>query len=100
MRPSPSACVYVAELVRPGRLASTRHWSSGTATVLGRVGLPTGYAGASFEELHAAMKVDKKSRGDQLRFVVLDDLARAARPRRPVRGAPPRRRTTAIGGDR
>jgi 3-dehydroquinate synthase len=43
--------------------------------VFGRVGLPTGYAGASFEELHEAMKVDKKSRGNQLRFVVLDDLA-------------------------
>ena len=42
---------------------------------LSRVGLPTSYDAASFEDLHAAMKVDKKARGSQLRFVVLDDLA-------------------------
>ena len=41
------------------------------ATAFGRVGLPTGYAGAPYDELRAAMAVDKKSRGDQLRFVVL-----------------------------
>jgi len=41
-----------------------------------RVGLPTTYDGASFEELHDAMRVDKKTRGSQLRFVVLDALAR------------------------
>ena len=67
-------CVFVAELAgRAGTLAPgvvARHHA-----VLARVGLPTTYAGASFEELHAAMKVDKKSRGSQLRFVVLADLA-------------------------
>jgi 3-dehydroquinate synthase len=36
--------------------------------------LPTGYAGAGYDELRAAMAVDKKSRGDQLRFVVLHDV--------------------------
>jgi 3-dehydroquinate synthase len=39
-----------------------------------RVGLPTTYD-APFDDLHEAMKVDKKARGSQLRFVVLDDLA-------------------------
>jgi 3-dehydroquinate synthase len=38
--------------------------------------LPTSYHGASWGQLHEAMKVDKKSRGDQLRFVVLDGLAK------------------------
>ncbi|MCW2766336.1 MAG: 3-dehydroquinate synthase [Nocardioides sp.] len=68
-------CVYVAELARrTGQLApevADRH-----RTAFGRVGLPTTYDGASFDELHAAMKLDKKSRGSQLRFVVLSDLAR------------------------
>lgn len=45
-------------------------------TAYGRVGLPTTYDGASFEELLATMRVDKKSRGALLRFVVLDDVAR------------------------
>lgn len=67
-------CVYVAELARrTGHLSPDivdRHRS-----VFGRVGLPTTYYGASFEDLHAAMKIDKKSRGSQLRFVVLADLA-------------------------
>jgi 3-dehydroquinate synthase len=66
--------VFVAELARqagvlPDEVAA-RH-----ATAFGRVGLPTGYAGAGYDELRAAMAVDKKSRGDQLRFVVLHDLA-------------------------
>ncbi|GAB3762878.1 3-dehydroquinate synthase [Nocardioides ginsengisegetis] len=67
-------CVYVAELAaRAGTLAPevvARHH-----TAFAHVGLPTTYSGASFEELHAAMKVDKKARGSQLRFVVLTDLA-------------------------
>ncbi|MFC4786173.1 3-dehydroquinate synthase [Nocardioides sp. MAHUQ-72] len=68
-------CVYVAELARragtlSGEVADRHH------TAFAHVGLPTTYSGASFEELHAAMKVDKKSRGSQLRFVVLSDLAR------------------------
>lgn len=67
-------CVFVAELARrAGRLddaTADRH-----AAVFGSVGLPTGYRGASYDDLHAAMKVDKKSRGNTLRFVVLDGLA-------------------------
>ena len=67
-------CVFVAELAaRAGTLAPdvvARHHSA-----FAHVGLPTTYSGASFEDLHAAMKVDKKARGSQLRFVVLTDLA-------------------------
>jgi 3-dehydroquinate synthase len=67
-------CVYVAELAaRAGSLAPEvvdRHRKA-----FSRVGLPTTYDAASFDDLHAAMKVDKKARGSQLRFVVLDDVA-------------------------
>jgi 3-dehydroquinate synthase len=67
-------CVYVAEVARrAGSLdgaVADRH-----RTAFARVGLPTTWSGATFEELHDAMRVDKKSRGSQLRFVVLDDLA-------------------------
>jgi 3-dehydroquinate synthase len=68
-------CVFAAELShRAGTLAADvveRHRSA-----LDRVGLPTTYAGAQFDQLRDAMAVDKKSRGSQLRFVVLDDIAR------------------------
>ncbi|MEQ6901235.1 3-dehydroquinate synthase [Nocardioides sp. YIM 152588] len=69
-------CVFVAELAaRAGDLAPevvARH-----RAVLERVGLPTSYDGeADFEELLAAMRVDKKARGSVIRFVVLEDLAR------------------------
>jgi 3-dehydroquinate synthase len=67
-------CVYVAELASsagsldPALVARHR-------AAFSRVGLPTTYDAASFDDLHEAMKVDKKARGSQLRFVVLDDLA-------------------------
>jgi 3-dehydroquinate synthase len=68
-------CCYVAELaVRAGslpRAVADRH-----RAVFDRVGLPTTWAGASYESLREAMAVDKKSRGSTLRFVVLDELAR------------------------
>ncbi|SFC78222.1 3-dehydroquinate synthase [Nocardioides terrae] len=67
-------CVYAAELARlAGRLddeTAARHRSA-----FGRVGLPTTYDGAGFDELIGAMRVDKKARGSQLRFLVLDGLA-------------------------
>jgi len=69
--------VYVAELARlAGRLdeeTAERH-----RRVLELVGLPTSYGGSSWGQLHEAMKVDKKSRGDTLRFVVLEGLAKPA----------------------
>ncbi|WP_340540060.1 3-dehydroquinate synthase [Nocardioides sp. GXZ039] len=68
-------CVYVAELAhRAADLPADvveRH-----RTAFARVGLPVTYAGASFEDLLATMRVDKKSRGAVLRFVVLDDVGR------------------------
>jgi 3-dehydroquinate synthase len=67
--------VYVAELARlAGRLDASvvaRHRS-----VLTGLGLPTTYVAGRWTELHDAMRMDKKSRGDRLRFVVLDDVAR------------------------
>jgi 3-dehydroquinate synthase len=45
-------------------------------TVLTRVGLPTTWRGASYDDLRARMAVDKKARGSQLRFVVLSDVGR------------------------
>jgi 3-dehydroquinate synthase len=69
--------MYVAELARlAGRLdepTAERH-----RAVLELVGLPTTYRGADWGRLHEAMKLDKKTRGDQLRFVVLEGLARPA----------------------
>jgi len=68
-------CVFVAELARAAGLLddglADRHRST-----FARVGLPTGWAGASYDDLRARMAVDKKSRGSSLRFVVLDDVAR------------------------
>jgi len=67
--------VYVAELARlAGRLddeTAARH-----AEVLSSVGLPVQFGEAPFEDLLDIMRVDKKSRGSVLRFVVLDGLAR------------------------
>jgi 3-dehydroquinate synthase len=69
--------VFVAELARlAGRLdddTADRH-----RTILRRLGLPTTYDGASWDALVEAMHVDKKARGDKLRFVVLHGLARPA----------------------
>ncbi|MFC5730092.1 MULTISPECIES: 3-dehydroquinate synthase [Nocardioides] len=68
-------CVYVAELA--GRATGLpqamvdRH-----RAVFERLGLPTTWDGADFDTLLATMRVDKKSRGDQLRFVVLEDVGR------------------------
>jgi 3-dehydroquinate synthase len=44
--------------------------------LLDAVGLPTRYAADAWPRLYDAMRLDKKARGDRLRFVVLDGLAR------------------------
>jgi len=66
--------VFVAELARAAGMLDDatveRHRS-----VLEVVGLPTTYGGAEWPDLLATMRIDKKSRGDLLRFVVLDHLA-------------------------
>jgi len=69
--------VYAAELSRvTGRLdepAVERH-----RDLLRRVGLPTSYPAGRWPALHEAMRVDKKARGDRLRFVILDGIGRPA----------------------
>ena len=67
--------VFAAELSRlSGRLSEDDvelHRS-----ILTTLGLPTTYEAGRWEQLLAGMKVDKKARGDLLRFVVLDGIAR------------------------
>jgi len=67
--------VFAAALSRlAGRLdedTALRH-----ARVLSSLGLPTRWHDATFEEVLEVMRVDKKARGNTLRFLVLDGLAR------------------------
>jgi len=67
--------VYAAEVSRAlGRLdgaTADRH-----RAVLSSLGLPVSYRAGAFEELLETMRIDKKARGDRLRFVLLDGLAR------------------------
>jgi 3-dehydroquinate synthase len=65
--------VFVAALARlAGRLDADDAQRHGD--VLRSLGLPTAYAAGRFADLLDAMRIDKKSRGDQLRFVVLDAI--------------------------
>jgi 3-dehydroquinate synthase len=67
--------VFVAELARlTGKLsddAADRH-----RAILTSIGLPVTYGGGTWQQLLDGMKIDKKSRGDLLRFVVLEDIGR------------------------
>ncbi|MFD8997082.1 3-dehydroquinate synthase [Streptomyces abikoensis] len=67
--------VFAAELGRiAGRLddaTADRH-----REILTAVGLPVTYRGDQWPKLLETMKVDKKTRGDRLRFIVLDGLAK------------------------
>ncbi|MGH3328600.1 MAG: 3-dehydroquinate synthase [Streptomycetales bacterium] len=69
--------VYAAELGRlAGRLdnaTARRH-----RDVLQALGLPASYRRDAWPSLLESMRVDKKARGDRLRFVVLDGLAKPA----------------------
>ncbi|WP_418276787.1 3-dehydroquinate synthase [Isoptericola jiangsuensis] len=70
--------MFVAELARlAGKLDEAvvdRH-----RRILESLGLPTTYRGDRWDQLVAAMRRDKKSRGDLLRFVILDDVAKPVR---------------------
>ena len=70
--------MYVAELARlSGRLSEEvveRHRS-----ILTSLGLPTTYRSDRWPALLDAMRRDKKTRGDLLRFVVLEDVGRPTR---------------------
>jgi len=66
--------VFVAELAHRSGLIEQdlldRHRS-----ILATVGLPATYRPGIWEALATTMRLDKKTRGDQLRFVVLESLA-------------------------
>jgi len=51
---------------------------------LSRLGLPVSYKGAQWPELLAAMKLDKKSRGNTLRFVVITQIGKTQRLENPI----------------
>ena len=84
--------VFVAELARlAGRLPEDvvdRHRS-----VLTSLGLPVSYRGDRWPQLLDAMRRDKKTRGDLLRFVVLDGVGRPSR----LEGPDPSLLTAAYG---
>ena len=54
---------------------------------LAALGLPVTYKGAEWPELLAAMKVDKKSRGNSLRFVVISEVGKTQRLENPIESA-------------
>ena len=70
--------VFAAELARlAGRLPDdvvARH-----RAILTSVGLPVSYRGDRWDQLLAVMRRDKKTRGDLLRFVVLEGVGKPAR---------------------
>ena len=70
--------VYAAELARlVGKLGEgevARH-----REILSGLGLPTTYRAGRWDQLHEAMRRDKKSRGSLLRFVVLSGLGNPVR---------------------
>jgi 3-dehydroquinate synthase len=52
--------------------------------LLAGVGLPISYSETEWPELHAAMKLDKKSRGNTLRFVVISEVGKTQRLEDPI----------------
>ena len=67
--------VFVAELPAPPA-ASTTPPPTGTARYWSPSGLPVTYRADAWPHLQDAMKLDKKTRADRLRFVILDALAK------------------------
>ena len=47
--------------------------------LLSKIGLPTSYDREAFAQLHALMSIDKKSRGNSLRFVGLSEVGKTQR---------------------
>jgi len=66
--------VYVAELAHRSGLIDQRLLDR-HRSILATVGLPSTYRPGVWEALATSMRLDKKTRGDQLRFVVLESLA-------------------------
>src|SRR5699024_7211325 len=70
--------IYAAELARlAGKLdeAVVERMRS----ILSSVGLPVTYRGDRWEQLLTAMRRDKKTRGDMLRFVILEGVGKPVR---------------------
>jgi 3-dehydroquinate synthase len=65
--------MFVAHLAclagRLGEAVVDRH-----RNILHGVGLPVTYSQGNFDRLHDAMRIDKKSRGAKLRFIVLEQV--------------------------
>jgi 3-dehydroquinate synthase len=66
--------VFVAELAHRAGMID-RDLLDRHRSILQLVGLPTTYRPGIWEVLSTTMRLDKKTRGDQLRFVVLESLA-------------------------
>jgi 3-dehydroquinate synthase len=66
--------VFVAEVAHRAGLID-RDLLDRHRAILALVGLPTTYRPGIWEALATTMRLDKKTRGDQLRFVVLESLA-------------------------
>ena len=69
---------YIAYLASELKLISDDLCALHIST-LSRLGLPVSYNGAEWPELLAAMKLDKKSRGNTLRFVVITEIGKTQR---------------------
>jgi 3-dehydroquinate synthase len=52
--------------------------------ILSGLGLPVTFSASEWPELHAAMKLDKKSRGNTVRFVVITDIGKTQRLENPI----------------
>ena len=75
--------VYVANLSEQLKLISSEVRDA-HLRILAGVGLPVTYSGSEWPELHAAMKLDKKSRGNTLRFVVITEIGKTQRLENPI----------------
>ena len=66
--------VFAAGLAK-GRRDDRRRDADAAQVVLAATGLPTTYRPDALPDLVELMRMDKKARGDKLRFVVLEGLA-------------------------
>jgi 3-dehydroquinate synthase len=69
--------VFVAELAAAAH-RMTADLLARHRDLLRAIGLPTTYPPHRWGQLHEAMRLDKKSRGAALRFVILEDVGRTA----------------------
>ena len=53
-------------------------------SILSGLGLPVSFSASEWPELYAAMKLDKKSRGNTVRFVVITDIGKTQRLENPI----------------